>query len=192
MRAVIHGGFRGLKTADARQAWGEFFNAMGVNQPERVFILPWALPEKSHPKTLNAFRSRAAAHWQFSFRCEILPTPEALHSLCQRTPFKDTKPLFYIPGGILVEKCVAAMAGFDKEMLPTHAEFAGFSAGAYALMNFYYAPRKKRVLPGGGLFEGAVCCHGDGERQACFEGLIQQKHHPIYFLPDGAFKVITA
>lgn len=189
MEGIIHGGFKGLNAAQTRQAWGAFFEAMQPKSACRVFILPWALPPKSWPQTENSFSKRAEAFWDVPFRASVIESAEDFNN--RLAQFAATEPvLVYLPGGILGGNMVEEAGKIKLPDATDHITFAGISAGAYALMDTYYNPRKKQILTGGGLFRGGVCCHGDAKRKEALEKLPTEKHRPFYFLPDGVLKVL--
>lgn len=191
MRAILHGGFRSLNAADTRMAWQDFFAEMGRMTPDTVFILPWALPEKSHAGSLAAFQRRADAFWSFDHRCGLVLSASDLMGELAKLP-QEASVLIYLPGGILTEKCVTEMRQLSAENFPGRVIFAGYSAGAYALTAFYYNPRKRKIVPGGGIFAGTVCCHADTGRREQLSREITQKHRPVYVLPDCVLQIVKS
>ena len=190
MRALLHGGFKNLTAPQRKTAWAEFFSEIGRVNPAFALFLPWALPANSHDKAYGSFTKRAKSCWDFNFQSQLILTSAELSDALKNLP-QNATILIYLPGGILVENCVAEMQGFSESDFPPQTVFAGFSAGAYALTDYYFNPRKKQIVSGGGLFKGCVCCHADTQRLAQMALSIKEKHRPVFSLQDGAFCYVS-
>lgn len=189
MKGIIHGGFKGLSAPEARAAWQAFYNAMAPKNPCDVFLLPWALPEKAWQGAARTLSARAEKFWDVPVKIYQTHNAASLEQALGAVPAgKDI--LVYLPGGILAKEAVGHIRQFSTAKAPERTIFAGVSAGAYCLMDFYYNPRKKEINKGGGLFSGGVCCHADPVRKEALSKLKNKKPHPFYALADGAFEVL--
>ena len=222
---VLHGGFKNLCGHQLEAAWKDFFVAIEPSAGADVLILPWANSTRSltqhHHQIPAAFSKRCRKYWHINtYNIKIINNSSVLEEYFQQK-HKQKSTLIYLPGGILGDKAVAEMQKALPRMASYLAQpnitFAGVSAGAYALTAFYYHPRKQKILPGGGLVQGGVCCHADEERQqnlgtshlgtshlrtgnlstSKFSTDNLSMGNPaipelFYILPDGRFEVITA
>ena len=195
-KVVLHGGFKGLNTIQLESAWQRFFETIEPPENADVLILPWATPAKRHQQIESSFLKRAQKYWHVKISAiQILSSSSALDGYFDKKP-QNRATLMYLPGGILGDKAVAEM----QKVLPKrnavlaqkNITFAGVSAGAYALMAFYYHPRRKKILPGGGLVKGCVCCHADDKRRQNVRAINTPDFEPLYMLSDGHFEVIAA
>ena len=193
---VLHGGFKGLNGHQLEAAWRDFFAAIEPPENADILILPWATPVKSRQQIESSFLKRARKYWDVQISTtQILSSASTLDEYFAKKP-QNRATLIYLPGGILGDKAVAEM---QKALPNRHAVlaqkniiFAGVSAGAYALMAFYYHPLKKNFLPGGGLVRGSVCCHADDKRRQNIQAVDTSAFEPLHMLPDGHFVVFTA
>ena len=194
-KVVLHGGFKGLNTIQLESAWQRFFETIEPPENADVLILPWATPAKRHQQIESSFLKRAQKYWHVKIRVsQTLSSASALDEYFEKKP-QNRSTLIYLPGGILGDKAVAEMQALPKKnSVPAQKNivFAGVSAGAYALMAFYYHPRKKKILSGGGLVKNGVCCHADDKRRQQIQNMNMPELEYLYILPDGHFEVIAA
>lgn len=189
-KALLHGGFRGLTSKEAKQAWEAYFQEMlkgaeafFASDALTIVLVPWANSPKQWVNIARKLAERCQEYWP-NKTVSILTAEDAPQLL----EYSKTADLLYCPGGIMLQKVIEPMQGVAAELLQSNIKvFTGFSAGAYALASTYYDANKKAALPGGGLFNGAVCCHYD-EKRAVAKGLLHEaeKQNP-HLLTDGDF-----
>ena len=195
-KVVLHGGFKGLNGHQLEAAWRDFFAAIEPPENADVLILPWATPAKSRQQIESSFLKRAQKYWHVKISAtQILSSASVLDEYFEKKP-QNRATLIYLPGGILGDRAVAemqkALPNRSSVLAQKNVAFAGVSAGAYALVAFYYHPRKKEFLPGGGFIRGGVCCHADDKRQQNIRAMNMPYLDRLYMLPDGHFQVIAA
>ncbi len=187
MYGIFHGGFRGLKAAEAREAWRSFFGAMAEKLPDnpRVVIVPWASSPKQWQQTGSTFERRAL---EFGFTYSSITIAQSAENLADILYDAD---LVYLPGGIFIKRLIDSLnQSLTKVNLPKDVTFAGYSAGAYAMADIFYDAKAKKTEKGCSLFKCAVCCHYSHQRLQASE-LLLGKSDAMFLLKDGEQALIT-
>lgn len=190
MKALLHGGFRGLTSKEAKQAWEAYFQEMlkgseafSTSDTLTIVLVPWA----NSPKQWVSIASKLGERCQ-QYMPQKTVSIQVAEDLDQLKTYAQGADILYCPGGIMLQKVIAPMQQACGDLLNSSIKvFTGFSAGAYALASTYYDAKKKTAMPGGGLFKGAVCCHyGAGRAQAGALLQAAEKQNP-HLLTDGDF-----
>lgn len=187
MKALLHGGFRGLTSEATKHAWEAYFHEMAKpfadTQHISIVLVPWA----------NSPKQWAGIARKLAERCQVyLPQKTVSIQVAEDVPqlkiYAQTADILYCPGGIMLPKVIVPMQQARPDLLNASIKvFTGFSAGAYALASTYYDAKKKAAMPGGGLFKGAVCCHYTSQRAQAAELLQGAEEQSPHLLADGDF-----